>query len=242
MKVLTVNSSPQMEKGNTALIMNPFLEGMKNAGAEVEVLYTARLNIKPCSGDYGCWIKTPGECIHDDDMADIVPKVSKADILVFATPVYVDGVTSQLKCFMDRLITTGLPFIEIRDDHCRHPSREGGCTDGKFVLISTCGFWELDNFDPMIVHMKAFCRNTNREFSGAILRPHAGSMRPMMEMGFAMDEIFSAARDLGQELVSKGTMSEDKLKLVSKELVPRDMYVDFANQAFQDALKKLGHG
>jgi multimeric flavodoxin WrbA len=40
MKVLAINSSPRMDKGNTALILNPFLEGMKEAGAEVDLFYT----------------------------------------------------------------------------------------------------------------------------------------------------------------------------------------------------------
>jgi multimeric flavodoxin WrbA len=41
MKVLAINSSPRMGRGNTALILNPFLEGMKGAGAEVELFYTS---------------------------------------------------------------------------------------------------------------------------------------------------------------------------------------------------------
>ena len=37
MKVLAINGSPHMDEGNTAMILNPFLEGMKEAGSEVEV-------------------------------------------------------------------------------------------------------------------------------------------------------------------------------------------------------------
>lgn len=68
MKVLAINSSPRMDKGNTALILNPFLEGMKEAGAEVELFYTSKLKIHPCTSEFNCWIKTPGECLHNDDM------------------------------------------------------------------------------------------------------------------------------------------------------------------------------
>lgn len=32
MKVLAINSSPKMDKGNTAMILTPFLEGMREAG------------------------------------------------------------------------------------------------------------------------------------------------------------------------------------------------------------------
>jgi hypothetical protein len=40
MKVVVINGSPLGEKGNTALILGPFVEGMKTAGAEVSVFLT----------------------------------------------------------------------------------------------------------------------------------------------------------------------------------------------------------
>ena len=51
LKVLAINSSPHKGNGNTALVLTPFLEGMKEAGAEIETVYTEDLNIRPCRGD-----------------------------------------------------------------------------------------------------------------------------------------------------------------------------------------------
>lgn len=68
------------------------------------------------------------------------------------------------------------------------------------MLVSNCGFWEMDNFDPIIVHMKAFCRNASLDFAGALVRPHGEGLRPMMEMGLPLDDIFEAARDEGPQL------------------------------------------
>ena len=39
MKVNAVNGSPRMEKGYTALILTPFIQGMVDAGSEVELFY-----------------------------------------------------------------------------------------------------------------------------------------------------------------------------------------------------------
>jgi len=239
-KVLAFNSSPNMDKGNTALILTPFLEGMREAGAEVELLYTKKLKINPCQGEFNCWLKTPGKCFQKDDMQMLHPKLRQADIWVFATPVYVDGVSGPMKNLLDRLIPLVQPFVELRDDHYRHPLREDA-KHGKVVLVSNCGFWEMDNFDPMLVHMKAACKNMSREFAGALLRPHGGGLRPMKEMSAPLDDIFEAAKEAGRQLVRDGEMSAETLATVSRELMPREMYLQTLNEFFQqtlDALKK----
>lgn len=238
-KVLAINSSPMMDKGNTALILTPFLDGIKEAGAEVELFYTKKLEINPCQGEFNCWVKTSGECFQKDDMQMVLPKLREADIWVFATPVYVDGVTGPMKNLMDRVLPLLQPFFELRDGHCRHPLREG-TKHGKVVLVSNCGFWEMDNFDPLLVHMKAMCRNAGREFGGALLRPHGPALRRMMEMGAPVSDVFEAAKESGRQLVRDGEMSIETLKIVSRELLPLDMYVQNANQRFQQALDALG--
>jgi multimeric flavodoxin WrbA len=237
MKVLAINSSPRMDKGNTALILNPFLEGMKEAGAEVELFYTRKLNINPCTGEFNCWLKTPGKCYQNDDMNILYPRIDAADVIVFATPVYADGVTGPMKNLMDRIIPLVQPFFELRDDHCRHPVR-GEAKVRKLVLVSNCGFWEKDNFDPLIVHMKAICKNLSAEFSGALLRPHGEAMPGMLEMGAPIGDIFEAAKEAGRQLVKEEKMSQETLDIVSRELLPRDMYIQI-DQHVQQTLEAL---
>jgi len=231
MKVLSFNCSPRMEKGNTALILTPFLEGMREAGADVELFYTRKLKVNPCTGEFNCWLKNPGKCYQEDDMNMLYPKLREADIWVLATPVYVDGVSGSMKNLMDRLVPLLQPFFELREDHCRHPLREG-IKNGKVVLVSNCGFWEMDNFDPLLVHMKAFCKNAGREFAGALLRPHGPELRRMMKKGLPIDDIFDAAKEAGRQLVEDGQMFAETLKIVSRELVPLETYVQTENTYF----------
>lgn len=240
MKALAFNSSPRMTKSNTDLILTPFLDGMKAAGAEVELLYVKKLNIKPCLGCFACWLKTPGVCAQKDDMAALLPKIGAADVLVLATPLYVDGMSGPMKNLLDRMIPGALPFVEIRDDHCRHPGRRGRSEPAKLVLVSNCGFWEVENFDPLVAHAKAFCANGGMDFAGALLRPHGPAMTPMMQSGALCDDVLEAAREAGRQLVRDGNMSPDTLAAVSRELLPRDMYLDFANTYFQHALEEAG--
>ncbi len=93
-------------------------------------------------------------------------KVVAANVLVLATPLYVDGMTGPLKMVVDRMIPLGEPKIEYREDHCRHSGR-GPLSDRKVVLVSNCGFWEMDSFNALVTHVKAIAKNLNAAFAGA---------------------------------------------------------------------------
>jgi len=241
MKVVAVNGSPHAEKGNTAMLLAPFLEGMQGAGAEVELFHTKRLTIHPCQGEFHCWFRTPGECMQEDDMATLLPKLAEADVLVLATPLYVDGVSGPMKNLLDRMLPAIEPVLELREDHCRHPARRGP-RDGKLVLVSNCGFWEMDSFDPLVAHVRAVCRNMGREFAGALLRPHGPALRAMQEQGLPVGGVLDAAREAGAQLARDGRIAPETLEKVGRTLLPRALYVMLANQHIRKALDEAREG
>lgn len=237
MKVLAINSSPNKDKGNTALILDPFLQGMKEDGAEVELHYTHDLNINPCKADVNCWMSTSGKCILDDDMSWLAPRAINADILVLATPVYCDGINSHMQMFLERLLPRGLPSIELREGHTRHPHRE--VNYGKVVLVSSCGLWELDNFDPLVAHIKAYCRNADLEFAGALLRPHGIFLKRMLKNGSPVEDIIETTKASGSELVKEGKISTSALNTISRPLVPQDVFMKIFNQGIKERLNSF---
>jgi len=238
MKAIAINASPKMEMGNTATILTPFLDGIREAGAEVEVFYTKKMKINPCQGDLACWFKTPGKCSQKDDMEMLLPKFAEAEIWVFATPVYLGSMSGTLKNMIDRILPLVPPFFELHDGHCSHPVREGAKLN-KLVLVSTCAFWEMDNFDPLIANIKDICRNANLEFAGSLLRPHFRAFKAMADKGEPVNYIFEAAREAGYQLVRDGAMSSKTLATISRTLLPLDMYLQIVNQHFQQLLAQL---
>ena len=239
MKVLALNSSPNIEKGGTATILTPFLDGMEEAGAHVELLYIHKLKIGPCVGCGGCWSKTPGVCVQKDDMQKIYPKLAESDIIVLATPVYIDGMNSQMKAVIDRCYALLQPTFEIRGGHTRH-SRRPKFKPGKIVLVSACGHPELDNFEPLVSHVKAICRNLDREYAGAILRPLAWFLPRVDQMGASVDDIYQAAKDAGQQLIKDGRMKTQTLENVSREIITREKFIQSINANIQTILDRLG--
>lgn len=111
MRILAISGSPRGKNGNTERILRPFLEGARKAGAVTDTVYLKEKNINHCTGCYSCWTKTPGVCIHNDDMPGLLEKVCHADILVFVTPLYVYTVSGLMKDFMDRMLPLVKPFL-----------------------------------------------------------------------------------------------------------------------------------
>ena len=233
MKVLVINGSPRKDRGATGGILSHFVEGMKEAGADVEIIYSIALDIADCRGCFNCWVSTPGKCIQDDDMTDVLAKIADADLLVLATPVYVDGMTGSLKTLLDRTIPLLHGRFELKDDHCRHPLR-AHVKEGKLALVSVSGFTEMDNFDPLIVHVKALSKNMNRDFVGSLLRPCAWIIDPAKKQGAKVGDIIEAVKQAGHQLISEGKMREETLATAARDIIPRDEVVKMMQGHFGD--------
>jgi multimeric flavodoxin WrbA len=62
---------------------------MREAGAEVEVVHLSEKNVKYCIGCFTCWTRTPGRCVHKDDMTEeLFPRWLESDLAVYAPPLY----------------------------------------------------------------------------------------------------------------------------------------------------------
>ena len=104
MNILSVLASPR-KQGNTAILLKEYLKGVEDLtpSAQIETIYLQSKNIQYCTGCNTCQKSSQSQCVLKDDMQDIYKSVEKADVLVFATPVYVFNMSGQLKTFLDRL-------------------------------------------------------------------------------------------------------------------------------------------
>jgi len=100
MKVIALMGSPR-KGGNTDLLTDEFLAGAEAEDAECEKIYLDDLNIRPIGAVGDDWDMRV-DLRADDDARAVLDKVAGADIVVFATPVYWQGVSAQMKCLVDR--------------------------------------------------------------------------------------------------------------------------------------------
>lgn len=101
MKILAISGSPRTLRSNTRRLTRFVLDGAAESGAETELVDLCDLRVTPCTACEGC--SFTGVCVFDDDMPALVDRMKEADGIIFASPVYIDNVSGQMKIFFDRL-------------------------------------------------------------------------------------------------------------------------------------------
>ena len=217
-KIVAINGSPSAEKGNTEMLLAPFLRGMENAGAETETLYVDKLNIKPCTcGRMYCWYNEPGKCCISDDMNMVYSKLQQAEILVLATPVFIP-LPGKMQDAINRLCPLLTPFIEFYNGRTRIKFRNDVSIQ-KIVLVATGDWWEKENLELVVHIAKEFAEKSAVEFSGAVLRPHASRMKSQGVLTEAGLSIQTATEKAGADLIKTGFISGELLDEISRPLI-----------------------
>ncbi len=101
MKIIAINGSPRTVRSTTRRLAQFILEGAAEAGAETDMIDLCDLRIVPCTACDACSLN--GICINDDDVPTLIDRMADADGIIFASPVYIDNVSGQMKVFFDRL-------------------------------------------------------------------------------------------------------------------------------------------
>lgn len=73
----------------------------KDAGNEVKKISFPMRFINYCKGCLGC--VSSGECVIHDDMSGILEDMVDAEVIVFASPIYFNTISGQMKTMIDRL-------------------------------------------------------------------------------------------------------------------------------------------
>jgi multimeric flavodoxin WrbA len=100
MNILILSGSPRKD-GNTEMLVDAFAKGTMEHH-QVEIVSVRDYKVNPCLGCNACFMNDDHTCVQKDDMSAIYEKMSQADMLVIASPVYFYGISAQLKAVIDR--------------------------------------------------------------------------------------------------------------------------------------------
>ncbi|RQD81957.1 flavodoxin family protein [Methanosalsum natronophilum] len=99
MKILGIVGSKR-KNGNTSILVQESLKPFDERGIKVELIFLGDYDINGCNGCEGC--QDTFECVIDDDMHQIYPKLFESDAIILGSPTYFYNVSGDIKKFIDR--------------------------------------------------------------------------------------------------------------------------------------------
>jgi multimeric flavodoxin WrbA len=233
MKILALNGSHRGRRGLTQVLLGLMAEGAREGGAEFETIALSEKVIRRCLGCEACQEEgRPGTCVLDgkDEAQAILNAMREADILVFATPVYVFAMSSLLKTLIERVNSecrardirvskSGLVFHHVDADLCSKP----------FVLVAPFGNIEGETPRSLVEYFKSYSRFMDAPMlavlprSGAFLIEEAvASAGPVPR---ATAEALGAFREAGLDLARRGRVSTAIARRATRSVVPMPLPV-----------------
>ena len=194
MKVLGIMGSPRRQS-NTEILLDKALEGAREAGAEVEKVLASKLKISPCLEIYAC--RKDGDCAIKDDMQLLYKKLLEADHIIFASPIFFYGITSQAKAVVDRC-----QALWVRKHVLGMGKEDKRERRGVFISVGATRGTKL--FDGAVLTVKYFFDAIGVKYSGDLLVRGIDNKGQIKEHPTALKDAFR----LGQELV-RGNKDEE---------------------------------
>ncbi|OLS13255.1 MAG: iron-sulfur flavoprotein [Promethearchaeota archaeon CR_4] len=177
MMILALNGSPR-KGGNTDLLIDQIFTGARKKGHICQKIYLYESKISPCvdcrhckQGDFHCPIK--------DDMPQLMALMTKADTLLFGTPIYWYGPTAKMKLLIDRL----RPLIATKGLAGKKgviivPSEEGASICGSIVKMFEMSFHYLG-----MVNRGAFLTTA---YEKGEISQNSGEMQRALKFGYRL--------------------------------------------------------
>ena len=224
MKILVLNGSPK-QKSDTLRLTDAFLKGLNRDNRhEVTVINVIDRKIAPCRGCFGCWQKSEGHCLIEDDQNEILDRYRDADVIIWSFPLYCYGMPSHLKAVLDRTIPlVKMKMVQLPDGTVRHEPL-ADFSKIHTVVISGCGFpdWE-GNFDGLKVMCKnGFCNLT------MVCVPET-PMLNVPQAAIVADPLLERFQKAGEEYEASLALSPETIAGLERPMISAEEYLRNVN-------------
>jgi multimeric flavodoxin WrbA len=121
MKITILNGSPALSSFDSYLAQ---LTGkLQNAGNKVTLITLRDVPLLHCVGCFGCWVKTPGQCVSRDASLELDRTVIQSDFTLWAAPLKMGFPCELLKMAIDKHLPLIHPYMEVVQNEAHHLRR-----------------------------------------------------------------------------------------------------------------------
>lgn len=224
MKVLVLNGSPK-KQSDTFRMTEAFLRGLNKTGEhEVHVIRVIEKKIAPCRGCFGCWQRSDGHCVIDDDQNGILDLYRTADLILWSFPLYCYGMPSHLKALLDRTIPLiKMKMVQDASGRVRHEPL-ADFSRIRTLVFCGCGFPDWDgNFESLRMQCSQCFRNPQTVFV-----PEA-PMLNVPEAAVVADPLLACFEKAGEEYAAHLCLSPDTIARLETPMIPKEEYIRIVN-------------
>lgn len=225
-RIMAIQASPRGKRGATETVLSGLLGGMKSTGAVTETVWLAELEALNCKGCFKCWKGPNSRCPLEDGLARLIPKIPSYDMMVWATPVYVDGVPAGLKNFIDRSMILNHPSAVVQEGLYIHPSRHVRMPN--LVLAAVSGFPGTANFRHLTDYIAAVGRHMHMPLVATIFRPETLSFITPGGREF-LSTLEADLADAGREVIHLGRITTELSDRIARQILEEEGYLELAN-------------
>jgi multimeric flavodoxin WrbA len=189
--ILLLIGSAKKEQSNSESLGTYLVEKLQQKGFEAETLFVHR-------------------AVKDADK--FIEAVDKADLIILASPLYVDS----------------LPYSVIKGMEQIAEYRKNQASDKKqsFAAIINCGFPEAHQNNTAIAICRRFAKEAGFNWAGG-LRLGGGEAiggKPLAGLGFMVRNVMKSLDIVAQDIADGKPISEKAVQLMAKPLMPRWLY------------------
>jgi len=123
MKVTLMNGNGNPQNQGFDEYVARLAVALTGEGHTVTAFTLRDLDIKFCTGCFGCWVKTPGQCVVEDASHDVCRAVINGDFVLWAAPLRMGFPDATLKKMMDKSIPLIHPYFVVDHGEAHHRPR-----------------------------------------------------------------------------------------------------------------------
>ena len=167
MKVVVITGSAH-KYGTSNCLAEQFIKGAEEAGHSVFRFDAAQKSVHPCIACEHCHNTDKG-CVFKDDMCELNPRLSEADVIAFVTPIYYYTVNAQIKAVIDRFYA---------NDAALHKNK-------KAVLMVTMADDAAATADSAVDMLKGIAGFMEWEIAGTVIGVDCGDTAALQKTDYA---------------------------------------------------------
>jgi multimeric flavodoxin WrbA len=188
--ILGILGSPRA-RSNTGVLLERVLAGAAAAGAQTELMVLRKLGYESCRHCGGC--DRTGQCVVQDDMQQVYPKLRAAQHLVLASPIHFAGVCAETKAMIDRTQALWVAKYRLRAPVSDVKGERRG------VFVATCGGDDTRVFEWARPTVRAFFNSTGFRYWGELFAARTDQPPPVSNR----PDVLAGAEELGGRLAKE---------------------------------------